>query len=386
MFYGERVRQVREMHRITQQALVEMVPTLTQSRLSRIESDLAEPDSETIALLSAILGVTHGFFSRPPAPGLAAHSPQLRARSRLTQREKMSALQWARLINEWYEQLKRSARPLPVRLEPADDVTPAEAARALRLRLRFGVNEPLPYLLLAVERLGVTILGIPQSTDALDAFCAWQHETPVIGVLGNVAGDRLRFSVAHELGHLILHRDKKPGREFEREADEFAAELLTPLDAIQHSMPPKVTLNSLTMLKTQWGVSIKALIRRARELEAIDQEKAISLYKQISARGWNKAEPGYVPREKPRALRKLIEISYGPGVSVERLASDAGWSHELTSQILNEHATADELPFHPPPASYQEYSNVVELRPRTASLQPPSGTTVAHSSHRHRGF
>ena len=386
MFYGERVRQVREMHRITQQALVEMVPTLTQSRLSRIESDLAEPDSETIALLSATLGVTGEFFSRPPIPGLAAHSPQLRARSRLTQREKTSALQWARLINEAYQRLKQTAKPLPVRLEPADQSTPQAAARALRTRLGFGANEPLPYLLLAVERLGVTILGIPQSTDALDAFCAWQHQTPVIGVLGNVPGDRLRFSVAHELGHLILHRDKKPGLQFEREADEFAAELLTPLDAVRHSMPSKITLSSLTMLKTQWGVSIKALIRRARELEAIDQEKAISLYKQISARGWNKAEPGYVPREKPRALRKLIEISYGPGVSVERLASDAGWSHELTLQILNEHATPEELPFHPPPASHQEYDNVVDLRPRSGPQPPSSVKTLTRSPRRHRSF
>ncbi|HEX6075387.1 MAG TPA: XRE family transcriptional regulator [Micromonosporaceae bacterium] len=382
MFYGERVRQVREMHRITQQALVEMVPTLTQSRLSRIESDLAEPDSETVALLSVMLGVTTEFFSRPPVPGLAAHSPQLRARSKLTQREKSSALQWARLINEVYEELKRAAKPLPVRLEPADQSTPAQAARALRPLLGFGANEPLPYLLLAVERLGVTILGIPHTTDALDAFCAWRDETPVIGVLGNVPGDRLRFSVAHELGHLILHRGKKPGRELEREADEFAAELLTPLAALRFSMPKQVTLSSLTMLKTQWGVSIKALIRRARELNAIDQERAISLYKQISARGWNRAEPGYVPREKPRALRKLIEISYGPGVSVERLALDAQWSQELTLQILNEHATADELPFHPPPSSCPGYSNVVDLRPRTDQPQSSSMKALAQSRRR----
>jgi Zn-dependent peptidase ImmA (M78 family) len=212
MFYGERVRQVREMHRITQQALVEMVPTLTQPRLSRTESDLAEPDPETIALLAATLGVTTEFFRRPPIPCLAAQSPQLRARSRLTRREKTSALQWARLIGEAYEQLTRTAKPLPVRIEPDDHAAPAKAARTLRLQLGFGANEPLPYLLLAAERLGVRILGIPHSTDALDAFCAWQGQTPVIGVLGNVPGDRLRFSVAHELGHLILHRGKTPGR------------------------------------------------------------------------------------------------------------------------------------------------------------------------------
>jgi Zn-dependent peptidase ImmA (M78 family) len=376
MFYGERLRQVREMHRITQQALIDMVPTLTQSRLSRIESDLAEPDPETIALFSAVLGVTTEFFSRPPVPGLAAQSPQLRARSRLTQREKTSALQWARLINEAYEQLKRTAKPLSVRLEPAADSSPTEAARSLRIRLGFGANEPLPYLLLAVERLGVTILGIPHSTDALDAFCAWQGPTPVIGVLGDVPGDRLRFSVAHELGHLILHRDKNPSRQFEIEADAFAAELLTPLCALRHAMPSKVTLSSLAMLKTQWGVSIKALIRRARELQVIDQEKAISLYKQISARGWNKTEPGYVPGEKPRAFRKLIEISYGSGFSVERLAADVGWSQELALRILNEHATADELPFHPP-SSHLGYDNVVDLRPRTAHAT--SVKSLAHT-------
>ncbi len=380
MFYGERVRQVREMHRITQQALVEMVPMLTQSRLSRIESDLAEPDPETIALLAATLGVATEFFRRPPVPCLAAQSPQLRARTRLTQREKTSTLQWARLINEAYEQLKRAAKPLPVRLEPNSQATPAEAARTLRLRLGFGANEPLPYLLLAAERLGVRILGIPHSTDALDAFCAWQDQTPVIGILGNVPGDRLRFSVAHELGHLILHRGKNPGRHLEVEADAFAAELLTPLSGIRHAMPPKVTLNSLAMLKTQWGVSIKALIRRARELNAIDQDKAISLYKQISARGWNKSEPGYVPREKPRALRKLIEISYGPGASVQRVATDVGWSEELALQILNEHATAEELPFHSSSFSGSGPGNVVDFRPRT-KLHPPSAKSLAQSRH-----
>lgn len=381
MFYGERVRQVREMHRITQQALVEMVPTLNQSKLSRIESNLAEPDVESTALLSATLGVTTDFFSRPPAPCLAAHSPQLRARSRLTQREKTSALQWARLIDEAYEQLKQAAKPLPVRLEPANDSPAAEAARALRPLLGFGPHEPLPHLVLAVERLGVTILGIPSATDALDAFCAWRGRTPVIAILGEVPGDRLRFSVAHELGHLILHRDKRSSRRCEAEADEFAAELLTPRSAMRLALPSKITLSSLTMLKTQWGVSIKALIRRARELEVIDQERAVSLYKQISARGWNRTEPGYVPREKPRAFRKLVEISYGQGAGVERLAGDVGWSQELTMQILNEHATADELPFRPQPSdrrdiSNRDFGNVVELRPRSG----PQRTTPPNAS------
>ena len=153
---------------------------------------------------------------------------------------------------------------------------------------------------------------------------------------------RLRFSVAHELGHLLLHATRTLDSA-EREADLFAAELLTPLDAIGPAMPPTVTLRGLTMLKSSWGVSVKSLIRRAREVGAIDQQRSTSLYRQMSARGWNRVEPGYVPVEKPRAFRKLVELAYGPGPNVQRLAADAGWSESLALAVLDPHATADEL-------------------------------------------
>jgi Zn-dependent peptidase ImmA (M78 family) len=144
----------------------------------------------------------------------------------------------------------------------------------------------------------------------------------VIALAGEFPGDRVRFSAAHELGHLVLHGPQERSREVEVEADAFAAELLTPLAAMSRAFPRRPTLGNLTMLKTEWGVSIRSLIRRARELEIIDQLRAVSLYKQISARGWNRAEPGYVPNENPRAFRKLVEISYGPGPNMQRFASD----------------------------------------------------------------
>jgi hypothetical protein len=114
---------------------------------------------------------------------------------------------------------------------------------------------------------------------------------------------------------------------------------LTPLHVMAQAMPRHPTLSSLAMLKTEWGVSIRSLIRRARELGYINQDRATSLYKQISARGWNKSEPGYVAQEKPRAFRKLAELYYGPGPNVERLADDAGWSQELAFYVLGQYAT-----------------------------------------------
>lgn len=346
MIRGERLRQVRELHRITQSDLAGRVPGLTQPRLSRIEQDLADPGNELAEMLASALGVRSDFFRREPAPDLRGHSPQFRARTRLTASARTAALQWARLIAEEYGRLADAARPLPLRLEPQPGAAPAQAAAYARRALGFSAGEPLPYLVLALERAGVTVLGLPYEADGLDAFCAWRDGRPVVAVLDGVAGDRLRFSVAHELGHLLLHasRDLRL-QSAERAADQFAAELLMPAHAIGPTMPAHPTLRSLTQLKARWGVSLRSLIRRARELGVVDEQRSTSLHRQISARGWTRVEPGYVPLEKPRAFRKLAEISYGPGPDVERLAADAGWSESLALAVLDRHATADELPF-----------------------------------------
>jgi Zn-dependent peptidase ImmA (M78 family) len=379
MIYGERIRQVREMHRMTQADLIKEVPSLTQSRLSRIEKDLAPIDEESLALVAAVTGVAVAFFSRSPTPGFSVLSPQMRSRSRLTQGEKAAALQWARLVDEEFQNLRSGARALPVRLRATPGATPDEAAAEARRTLGFSADQPLPYLILAAERAGVTVLGLPYAIETLDAFCAWRQGEPVIALLGGVPADRVRFSVAHEIGHLLLHQPGQTGPEIEAEADRFAAELLTPLAALRDVMSPNPTLSALVMLKTIWGVSVRSLVRRAKELGAVDGDRALSLYKQMSARGWNKREPGYVAPEKPRAFRKMAEIVHGPAVRTERFAAVAGWSEGLALDVLARHATVAELPHEssdwpaahsgpapqkPEPAPQKHFANVIPLRAR----------------------
>lgn len=369
MIIGERIKQVREMRRFTQTALIDElgVPTFKQSQLSRVESGLADIDDEMVELLAVTLGVQSDFFRRPEVPNLVPQSPQLRARSRLTKAAKTSVMRWAQTLIEEYQHLERSARPISLKLENLTGYDPADAARRYRKLLGFDSDSPLPYLVLAVERLGVTVLGIPSHEDHLDAFCAWNSDRPVIGVLNGTPADRLRFSVAHELGHLVLHRDANRSPSLETEADEFAAELLTPRASMDFALPQSPRLSSLTMLKSEWGVSLKTLIRRARELGRIDQDRAISLYKQMSARGWNKNEPGFVFYEKPRALRKLAEISYGEGPNTVAMAKDAGWSEKLVLDVLDRHARSDELPSESPipPKNYGD--NVYHMASRRRS-------------------
>ncbi|WP_353068008.1 XRE family transcriptional regulator [Amycolatopsis sp. DG1A-15b] len=352
---------------MTQSELADRV-LLNQYKLSRIESGEMSCPEETQQMLAVELGVTSDYLFRPPPSPIETHSPLFRARSRVTQRDKYATHAWANLINEEYSRLSARNNAIPSRLTPAPGADPADAAHRTRLALGFNEDEPLPYLVLAAERVGVRVLGLPFHVPTIDAFCAWHEQTPVVAIMNGVSADRVRFTVAHELGHLILHEVGQSGKRVEDEADVFAAELLTPRHALLPTLPRQPNLSNLTMVKTQWGVSIKALVRRCRELGVIDADRALSLYKQMSKKGWNRKEPGFVPPEKPRGLRKLAELSYGAGPNVERMAADAGWSEALTVDVLRQHATASELPRRPqdagPPTASAE--NVIYLSDRPA--------------------
>ena len=361
MIHGDRVRQVRELHRMTQADLVSEVHGLTQPKLSRIEKGLLEPDAETVAMIAASSGVTPGFFNRESTSSIQALSPQFRARNRLNQVDKNAAQRWAELILEAYEQLALGSSPIRQALQRMENADPAHMAMEFRKILGFDSTSPLPYLLLAVERLGVSVVGLPIQLPTMDAFSAWNANTPIIAVLSGTPGDRLRFSVAHELGHLVLHDRLERRPELEMEADAFASELLLPRDIAFQVIPSTATLSTLVMLKGRWGVSVKSLVYRARSLKLMPEERCISLYKQISARGWNKSEPGFVPSEKPRAFRKLAEMRYGFGPNIERMALDLNWSQGLLQQVLDQHSAASELPFEGPLPDRQTYDNVVKL-------------------------
>lgn len=163
MIDGERLRQARELHQMTQTQLVEHVPELTQSRLSRIErGDAAVDGSDLVAAtIAAATGVTVEWLSRPAAASISALSPHFRARSRTTQSTKTSGMAWANLVNEAHVSLSSYVTPIRVTLPRLSSVSPRQAAWHIRRQLGFDAFQSLPYLVLAIERLGVRILGLP---------------------------------------------------------------------------------------------------------------------------------------------------------------------------------------------------------------------------------
>lgn len=351
MISGDRIRQARELRGLTQIELANRID-VDQSMIAHIEGGRAMPSEEVLQAIVFQTGFPTSFFKQETAPNFPLGSLLFRARASVTKREKSEAHQYGKLIFDSVKRMEPHLTKIPLRL-PRLTEDPVTAARVTRSTVGLAPDAPIRNLIHTLEKNGVLILAIPVPLKGRDAFSVWADSEPirpVIVMTGESPGDRLRYSIAHELGHLVMHQAIKGGlAEIEREADQFAAEFLMPTDAIRRELTSPVTLTSLAALKPRWGVSLQALVRRAREVEAITDRQYKYLMQQLSLRGWKTQEPANldVPVETPRAVRKMAEVLFGIPINYKKLATDLRLPRSLAREIIEAHAAHPHLTIKP---------------------------------------
>jgi Zn-dependent peptidase ImmA (M78 family) len=186
---------------------------------------------------------------------------------------------------------------------------PAKIAALVRSHWRVQ-RGPLPDLTLLAEKAGVmvahsalggaSISGVTFSTPGLSPLIVLNTDQP---------SDRMRFTLAHELGHLIMHRF--PSATMEAEANRFASALLLPeIDIRPYFVGRRVDLSLLASLKPEWRVSMAALLMAADSQGFLTANQKQYLWKQMSARGYRLREPPELdfPREAPTVVQSLVEV------------------------------------------------------------------------------
>ncbi len=170
---------------------------------------------------------------------------------------------------------------------------------------------------------------------AIDAYSLHTGARPII-VLNPVKDDyyRQRFDVAHELGHLVMHQDAEPGGKIaEEQANRFASELLMPAEQIAPFLPSSTAgraWNQLADLKEHWGVSLAALLFRARALGVMGDVSYRNAMVRMSQNGWRRAEPGRISTlEMPSMLARAREVLADSGIGDSDFLSGSGLSAEL---------------------------------------------------------
>ncbi|MBF6278094.1 helix-turn-helix domain-containing protein [Nocardia nova] len=343
-FDAARLTQARQLAGLTKAAVAEQIG-VSGAAVSQWESCTSLPRPDHLRRLAEVLDVPVEFFAigRPFAQldGSSAHFRSLRS-TKTAQRAK--AVAFAQQVWELTYALEKHVQLPPVDLpgflpDDADNQltgTPAEAARALRSHWGLG-HGPIPHLVRTLETHGIVTTMVRfagADTPTINAFSTSRLPRPLV-VLTPDRGDDVywhRFTAAHELGHLVLHRDAAPGDpEQEREADAFAAEFLTPAAEIGDQLPRRVDFKALGQISHEWGVSCKSLIYRSRELGAISDASARRAYQrlhQLYEVGFIPESPvDHYPGEVPSLLRKAFELAETHGtLTMAGLAHELRWS------------------------------------------------------------
>lgn len=299
---------------------VEGPARITRGAIAHYEGGLATPSQSVLAQLHTVLRVEPGFFARRAAGAeLPASFRSLRSVSAV---ERRRARQVAQLVHDVVEVLSSAVRlpSWPPVHQQAGHQSPTEAAAFARQA--WGVPPgPIEDVVLVLERAGCVCAVTPDTAPEVDAFSVPFDPNPVV-MLSSVKGkrDRSRFDVAHEAGHLLMHRDThKDLRAQEAEAHAFAAEFLMPAEQIRQELPTKVDWDVLAALKGKWGVSLGALVKRSADLGRITDPQYTSAMKYMSMRGWRKHEPVDIgPCEEPQLLRRAMQTA---GLSVPGIAA-----------------------------------------------------------------
>jgi Zn-dependent peptidase ImmA (M78 family)/DNA-binding XRE family transcriptional regulator len=276
------------------------------------------------------------------------------------------------------ELCQRIGYPLSALPQAEDDIDGDDiegiAART-RTVLRLEPLDPILNLTRSMERRGIVLASIAAVEDGIldghdGASRAAEHiRRPVIAYISGKPGDRQRFTLAHELGHIVLHgRRPDVGEKIkEREAHRFAGALLIPAEAMHESVSESLSINGYLALKATWGVSIQAIVARAYALGIISDARRKSLMVQISYKGWRKNEPVDVSPERPLLLRQMLVREFGDSPYLK-----ASWDLGTAPRFLQQWAPGSDAERQPAGTQVvqisQTSSNVVRLFPNRDSL------------------
>ena len=323
-FESDRLSQILAARRLSQAQLASLVG-VSPATVSKWRSGTQTPEHETLVRLAGVVNVSPEWFTRAPSPELSLPLFRSNANAHAKARSMLKArVEWAQDIAlALSEFVDYPALKLPIRqFEDPDEITPDEielVAGECRTLWRIG-SMAVPDLALAVESAGVILIREETGVEKIEGLSAWSNALghPLIFLSADKAnGYRSRFDLAHELGHLILHRfitrptERDRHKQLEDQAHRFAGAFLLPAETFAGEVcTPQVTLDSLLLLKRRWGVSVGAIIMRLHALGIIDDEAKQSLFKQRSARWGSKSEPydHDRPPEQPRLLRRTIDL------------------------------------------------------------------------------
>jgi Zn-dependent peptidase ImmA (M78 family)/transcriptional regulator with XRE-family HTH domain len=289
--------------------------SIPQVTLSRYENGASLTPPDIAARAAALYQLPISFFYQPDqiigAP-VSVH-PMWRKKQDVTTREIDAIIAELNIrvmhIRRMLDAVEYTPQSTIPRLDPEEygnDVEKIAAVVRAHWLLPIG---PVADLTAAIERAGAVVIHSPLSGSAVSGVTiSVPGLLPIIILNSEQPADRMRFTLAHEIGHLVLHRFPNPA--MEREANEFASALLMPGREIRQALSGRLDLRRLAALKPEWRVSMQALLFRAQSLRLIEKAQASWLWRQFSTTRMRLREPPELDfeLERPGVLARMIQL------------------------------------------------------------------------------
>jgi Zn-dependent peptidase ImmA (M78 family)/transcriptional regulator with XRE-family HTH domain len=343
----ERLRRARVLKGMSLQEVANRLGDISKQALSKFEQGKDTPNSSRLIQLADALEVRPEYFFRSDTVSLGEvdfrkHSAfgkkqqnavKEQVRDQLERHLAAEGLFESEIpekdFSDWWERFPVST---------IDDIE--QAAEDLRDAWDLGSN-PIANLTETLEEQGIVVVGL-RAHEKFDGLCALVNEGTDAVIVSNIdrPGERQRFSLAHELGHLVMKMPEGilDTREEEGWCHRFAGAFLYPASQVMETFGntrKRVLMEEFLLAKEEWGISMQAILRRLYDLGIVQQGFYQSTVRQWSARGFRKNEPNPLPSERSYRLRQLVYRALAEGlVTPSRAAELLNVSLEAIEQVM----------------------------------------------------
>lgn len=336
---GARLHQARKANGLSLRALAEKVG-VSAMMLSKYEREESTPSSSVLIELSNALGVRAEYFFRTAQIELERVEHRNRHRWKLPKIAETKVLADVRdQLERWHELDEITPAPWSVQFSLPDNLPDSidsldqieTVAVLVREHWELGLN-PIPDLIDTLEARGLKVFTTRFDDPRFEGMSARSGDHHVVVVGRMWPGDRQRFTLAHELGHLVLDDRLVDELDKEKAADRFAGAFLVPAPKVFEALGVHrrlLEIYELYLLKQEFGLSISGWIHRALDNGVIAKTTHAALRRMMVSNGWDKTEPGdKYPPETPRLFEQTVYRALG-----ERWISESKAAELLSTTV-----------------------------------------------------
>lgn len=334
--FAERLLRARNAAGLSMSALAGRVG-VSANAIKKYEHGNNMPSSANLLKLAKALNVRSEYFFRPMQINVELQDVEYRKRSgtskkilnRITGDVLEQAERWAELLDLYPDSVKpvpEFALPknLPERISSFGDID--SVANQMRVKWKLGLN-PIHDMIDTLESKGLMIISTNVEADQkFDGLAGTIKATPVIVISAHQPGDRQRFTLAHELGHLVLHNRLVSDLNEEKACNYFAGAFLLPKQSLLRHLGKRrraIEPQELFMLKHEFGISMMAILYRAGQCNIISESLQKQYYMRFNKSGWRTLEPGKpYPNEDTYLFKQLVYRALGEGYIGESKAAE----------------------------------------------------------------